>query len=67
LLLAKLNPAQPNFYYRYAYSGATRTAFRGEGEQDSGLKPNIVRPIPERCSACPECFPQVAALDINAG
>ena len=52
-----------------AYSGATRTRFRAEGEHhsgmipntipaakpntNSGLKPNTFWPTPERCSAWP--------------
>ena len=46
--------------FNIAYSGARRTAFRGEAEQhsgrkantDSGLKPNTFWLTPECCSAC---------------
>jgi len=51
-----------------AIPGWFRTAFRDDLEQDSGMKantssamkPNSFRPIPERCSASPEWFPQAA-------
>jgi len=57
------------------HSGASRTGFRAEAEQHSGVKPNRIPGWSRTLSGrprnavrlAPECFPQVAALDINAG
>jgi hypothetical protein len=50
------------------YKFLLRVRIPEQGEQRSGLKPNTFRPIPELAFGfTPEYFPQVAALDINAG